>query len=122
MSPSDLGQTLKPFVFLDIIDADEATLQAIPNGDGMPIHLHSGVATVTVFAEGPALFDDPDNGSGEIAYGGVKWMRAVGVWLGKEMAVGDNILRLRGFQLWLALIKGALDAGEPVNAVSCASM
>lgn len=103
MSPSGLGRTLKPFVFLDIIDADETTLQDIRNGGGMPIHPHSGIATLTVFTEGHALFDDPDNGTGEIAYGGVEWMRAGGgVWHGQEMAVGD-VSRLQGFQLWLAL-------------------
>lgn len=46
MSLSDLGQTLKPFVFLDIFDANEANIQAM--GD-MPLHPHSGIATVTVF-------------------------------------------------------------------------
>jgi hypothetical protein len=46
MSPSDLGQTLKPFVFLDIFDASGPTLQAMGE---MPLHPHSGIATVTVF-------------------------------------------------------------------------
>lgn len=103
MSPSDLGRTLKPFVFLDIIDADRSTLQAMEKNGGMPIHPHSGIATVTVFTEGHARYDDPDNGAGEIAYGGVEWMRAGGgVWHGQEMTVED-IPRLQGFQLWLAL-------------------
>lgn len=103
MSPADLGQALKPFVFLDIFDADRAMLQAVERSGGMPIHPHSGVATVTVITEGHARYDDPAIGAGEIAYGGVEWMRAGGgVWHGKEMTAGD-VSRLQGFQLWLAL-------------------
>jgi redox-sensitive bicupin YhaK (pirin superfamily) len=45
MSPTDLGWALKPFVFLDIFDADRAMLQAMERSGGMPIHPHSGVAT-----------------------------------------------------------------------------
>lgn len=97
MSPSDLGQRLKPFVFLDLFDADAAFAGA------MPIHPHSGIATVTVLTEGDARFDDPDAGTGTIGYGGVEWMRASGgVWHGQEMSKGASP-RLRGFQLWLAL-------------------
>lgn len=103
MSPGDLGQALKPFVFLDIFDADRAMLQAVERSGGMPIHPHSGVATVTVITEGHARYDDPAIGAGEIAYGGVEWMRAGGgVWHGKEMTAGD-VSRMQGFQLWLAL-------------------
>lgn len=104
MSPSDLGQMVKPFVFLDIFDMGEATLRAMAMGDGMPIHPHSGVATVTVFTEGSLRFDDPSIGSGTLAYGGVEWMRAGGgVWHGKELSPVPGVSRVRGFQLWLAL-------------------
>ncbi|MBI3146184.1 MAG: pirin family protein [Pseudogulbenkiania sp.] len=103
MSPSDLGRVLKPFVFLDIFDMDRGTLRAMAAGGGMPIHPHSGVATVTVFTEGHMLFNDPAIGSGTLAYGGVEWMRAgSGVWHGKELSPGD-VPRIQGFQLWLAL-------------------
>lgn len=104
MSPSDLGQVVKPFVFLDIFDIQQPMLRAMRMGDGMPIHPHSGVATVTVFTEGAMLFDDPTVGSGTIAYGGVEWMRAGGgVWHGKEMSPSPGVSRIQGFQLWLAL-------------------
>ncbi|KAB2913573.1 MAG: pirin family protein [Hyphomicrobiaceae bacterium] len=103
MSPSDLGQILKPFVFFDIFEADRVTIRSMASGGGMPIHPHSGVATVTVFTEGHMRYDDPAIGSGSIAYGGVEWMRAGGgVWHGKEMSPGD-VSRIQGFQLWLAL-------------------
>lgn len=99
MSPSDLGQLLKPFVFLDIFDFDRQAM----SGDGMPIHPHSGIATVTVLTQGQMRFDDPQAGSGTLGYGGVEWMRASGgVWHGKEMSPVD-VPRVQGFQLWLAL-------------------
>ena len=109
MSPSDLGQTLKPFVFLDLVDVDKSTMRAM--GD-MPVHPHSGIATVTIFTEGHMRYADPAGGSGKLEYGGVEWMRAGrGVWHGKEMSAGD-VPRLQGFQLWLAL-SPELEIGEP---------
>lgn len=97
MSPSDLGHLIKPFVFLDRFEADSSFVGQ------MPMHPHSGIATVTVITEGNLHFDDPDAGTGEIAYGGVEWMRAGGgVWHGKEMSAGTS-KRVQGFQLWIAL-------------------
>ena len=104
MSPSDLGQALKPFVFLDIFDMGQADLHAMVVGGGMPIHPHSGIATVTVLTQGRLHYDDPDAGSGTIGYGGVEWMSAGGgVWHGKEMSPPADATRVQGFQLWLAL-------------------
>ncbi|MDM0065280.1 pirin family protein [Variovorax sp. J31P207] len=104
MSPSDLGQLLKPFVFLDIFDMGEGFLRAAASGGGMPIHPHSGVATVTVLFEGRLQYDDPRMGSGTLGYGGVEWMRAGGgVWHGQEMSAPPEVSRVQGFQLWLAL-------------------
>src|SRR2546426_6545790 len=113
MSPSDLGQVVKPFVFLDIFDMDQRALRAAAMGGGMPIHPHSGVATVTVLTEGRLRYDDPAIGSGTIAYGGVEWMRAGGgVWHGKEMSPPPDVSRIQGFQLWLAL-PPELENGSP---------
>jgi redox-sensitive bicupin YhaK (pirin superfamily) len=99
MSPSDLGQHLKPFVFLDIFDMDRRG----PAGPRMPIHPHSGIATVTVLTHGAMNFEDPDAGTGTLGYGGVEWMRAsAGVWHGQEMSPAE-VPRIQGFQLWVAL-------------------
>ncbi|NNG25475.1 pirin family protein [Telluria aromaticivorans] len=98
MSPGDLGQTLKPFVFLDLFELDlhDSRTQ-------MPIHPHSGLATITVITEGDLRFDDPADVSGYIGFGGFEWMRAGGgVWHGKEMSAG-NSPTVQGFQLWIAL-------------------
>lgn len=98
MSPSDLGEHLKPFVFLDLFAGDMRLMQ-----QAMPIHPHSGIATVTVFTEGDVRFDDPGAGTGTLTFGAVEWMRAGGgVWHGKELSAGQSA-RIQGFQLWVAL-------------------
>lgn len=103
MSPSDLGHVVKPFVFLDLFDADATVVKAMQAGQGMSIHPHSGIATVTVLTRGSLHFADPQAGTGEITYGGVEWMRAgQGVWHGQEMTPNDPA-GFQGFQLWLAL-------------------
>lgn len=96
MSPSDLGQVLKPFVFLDLFEAEGGLMD-------MPVHPHSGIGTITVFTKGDVRFDDPDSGVGTITYGGVEWARAGGgMWHGKELAPGRSP-GFQGFQLWVAL-------------------
>jgi len=101
MSPSDLGELLKPFVFLDIFDAQGPTIGAMAQ---MPLHPHSGIATVTVFTKGRVRYDDGEGSTGTITYGGVEWMRAgAGVWHGKEMSAPPDATHIQGFQLWLAL-------------------
>lgn len=107
MSPSDLGEHLKPFVFLDIFEADMRDLAR-----SMPLHPHSGIATVTVFAEGDVTFDDSQTGHGTLGYGGVEWARAgKGMWHGKELAGGTSD-KVQGFQLWIAL-PPELESTEP---------
>jgi redox-sensitive bicupin YhaK (pirin superfamily) len=98
MSPSDLGEQLKPFVFLDLFEADMRALAG-----GMPVHPHSGIATVTAFTEGDATFDDPQAGHGTLGYGGIEFVRAGGgMWRGKELSAGRSAM-VQGFQLWIAL-------------------
>jgi redox-sensitive bicupin YhaK (pirin superfamily) len=98
ISPNDLGQQLKPFVFLDSFGGVMDEFAA-----GGKMHPHSGIGTVTVFTRGDVQFDDPEAGQGYIGYGGVEWMRAGGgVWHGKELSSGKSE-RIHGYQLWLAL-------------------
>ena len=95
MSPSDLGQLLKPFVFLDFFDMDTASFP------GIGLHPHSGIATVTYLFEGSVRYEDTSGATGVLRAGGVEWFRAGGgAWHGG--GPGDNG-RSRGFQLWLAL-------------------
>ncbi|WP_375404696.1 pirin family protein [uncultured Sphingomonas sp.] len=98
MSPSDLGQVLKPFVFLDLFEANMGQMR-----DAMQLHPHSGLATVTVFTKGDVRYEDPEAGKGALTYGGVEWMRAGGgIWHGKEIGPGVST-SVQGFQLWIAL-------------------
>ena len=107
MSPSDLGEGLKPFVFLDLFEADMRALAG-----SMPVHPHSGIATVTVFTQGDVTFDDPIAGHGTIGYGGLEWARAgIGMWHGKELSAGSSPM-VHGFQLWIAL-PPELERAEP---------
>lgn len=94
VSPSDLGEFLKPFVFLDLFDHEGPAF----NG---PLHPHSGIATLTYVAEGAMSYIDPDNARGTLSAGGVEWMQAGrGMWHGGGI---DKAGRTRGFQLWIAL-------------------
>ena len=107
MSPSDLGEHLKPFVFLDLFETD---MRAMSKNTSM--HPHSGIGTVTVFTDGDVTFDDPEAGHGNIGYGGVEWMRAgSGVWHGQELSAGASAT-VQGFQLWVAL-PPELENAEP---------
>lgn len=96
-SPGDLGELMKPFVFLDRFDLEGKDDQtAIDFG----WHPHSGIATVTVVLDGTALYADTTGESGVLPAGSVEWMRAGnGVW----HTGGAGSGRLRGFQLWVAL-------------------
>jgi len=95
MSPSDLGQTLKPFVFLDLFDTDGGSFS------GVGWHPHSGIATITYLWEGSVRYKDTTGAAGLLPAGGVEWFKAAGgAWHGGG---AGNSGRTRGFQLWLAL-------------------
>jgi redox-sensitive bicupin YhaK (pirin superfamily) len=107
-SPSDLGELMKPFVFLDHA-VFEAGKERIP----MEIlwHPHSGIATVTVVLEGTIAYAETTGKSGVLATGGVEWMRAGnGVWHTGQAGEGN----VRVFQLWVAL-PPRLENGPPAS-------
>lgn len=96
MSPGDLGQVLKPFIFLDLVNFDA------PHGQTrFGMHPHSGIATLTFMAQGDVRYADSTGQAGVLPAGGVEWMQAGGgVWHTGE-PVGDQ--PGQGFQLWVAL-------------------
>ncbi|MDB5443603.1 MAG: Pirin domain protein [Phenylobacterium sp.] len=95
MSPGDLGELLKPFVFLDLFDMDAAAFSAFG------LHPHSGIETVTYLFEGNVRYEDTTGETGILPEGGVEWFKAGGgAWHGG--GTGDSG-RARGFQLWIAL-------------------
>jgi redox-sensitive bicupin YhaK (pirin superfamily) len=94
MSPSDFGEILKPFVFLDLFEHEGAPFKG-------GLHPHSGIATLTYVVEGAVSYVDPDNVKGTLGAGGVEWMQAGrGMWHDGGL---DKAGRTRGFQLWIAL-------------------
>lgn len=93
VSPSDIGEFIKPFVFLDLFDISGSTT---PN---FGWHPHSGIATLTVLHEGALEYQETTGAKGTLPAGGIEWMRAGGgVW-----HTGTASARAKGFQLWIAL-------------------
>ena len=93
VSPSDVGELIKPFVFLDYVNA--------PKGPGFGFHPHSGIATLTY----PLTFDvEHETSTGQIdtvVREGVEWVIAGGgIWHRGKVLKGDHAV---GFQLWFAL-------------------
>jgi len=94
VSPHDIGELIKPFVFLDY-----ATVP--PSKEMFGIHPHSGIATLTVVLSGAMAYEDTTGKSGEVPAGGLEWMKAGGgVWHDGH-AVGST--PLTAYQLWVAL-------------------
>jgi redox-sensitive bicupin YhaK (pirin superfamily) len=110
VSPGDLGELIKPFVFLDLIDAPPGA----GIGGGFGWHPHSGIATVTVSFKGAGWYADSTGESGDLQAGGVEWMQAGGgVWhTGGPSATDGGRSGILGFQLWLALPE-ALENAAP---------
>ena len=95
VSPSDLGELIKPFVFLDHFD------QQPSGGAPFGIHPHSGIATFTLLLSGSIAYEDTTGKSGVLPAGGLEWMRAGGgVWHDGRPA---DLSRMHGLQLWVAL-------------------
>ncbi len=99
VSPGDLGEVLKPFIFLDRFE--------VPAGGHPPrfgMHPHSGIATLTYLMSGQTAYEDTtgEHGArGVLPNGGVEWMMAGGgVW---HTGAPDNTERVLGFQLWVAM-------------------
>jgi redox-sensitive bicupin YhaK (pirin superfamily) len=95
VSPSDVGQLIKPFVFLDYFDMEPKRAPAFG------FHPHSGIATLTLVLEGRIAYEETSGTKGTIDAGGVEWMRAGGgVWHTGGVA---GTARAKGYQLWIAL-------------------
>src|SRR5450631_3433144 len=75
VSPSDVGEMIKPFVFLD-------HFEVVPRPEPLfGIHPHSGIATLTVVLRGGLAYEDTTGKTGSVTMGGLEWMKAgSGVW------------------------------------------
>src|ERR1700731_1293642 len=95
VSPSDIGELIKPFVFLDLFGLSAT------NAPNFGLDPHSGITTLTVVHQGAIGYEEPTGVKGTLAAGGVEWMRAGrGVWH-TGSALGTK--QTQGFQLWIAL-------------------
>jgi len=95
VSPSDIGEIIKPFVFLDLFDISASSA---PN---FGWHPHSGIATLTLLHEGAIEYQETTGAKGILPAGGVEWMRAGGGVWHTGTALGTQ--QTSGFQLWIAL-------------------
>jgi redox-sensitive bicupin YhaK (pirin superfamily) len=90
-----VGQLIKPFVFLDYIEADAG------GGPNFGFHPHSGIATLTF----PITFDvEHETSEGQIDHvqaGGEEWMMAgSGIW---HRGRAFSQQPMRGFQIWFCM-------------------
>jgi redox-sensitive bicupin YhaK (pirin superfamily) len=112
VSPGDIGELIKPFVFLDYFEGDPA------EAPKFGFHPHSGIATLTLILSGRVTYKETTGREGIIDTDGVEWMRASsGVWH-TGGAAGNE--RIKGFQLWVAM-PPELELAEPKSQYLVAS-
>src|SRR3989475_10315145 len=102
VSPSDIGELIKPFVFLD-------HAEVAPRPEPLfGIHPHSGIATLTTVLRGGMVYEDTTGMTGSVPTGGLEWMKAGnGVWHDGGATPREPP---RGLQLWAALPPSGEDA------------
>jgi redox-sensitive bicupin YhaK (pirin superfamily) len=95
IDPIELGQILKPFVFLDHFRGE------VPLGFGFAKHPHSGLATLTWQPDVDVQYRDTTGQQGVLPAGGLEWMNAGGgAWHEGRLLTGG---KAEGFQLWIAM-------------------
>jgi redox-sensitive bicupin YhaK (pirin superfamily) len=104
ISPDDLGDRLKPFIFLDFFDAE------IEPGFGFGMHPHSGIATLTWQPGTDVRYSDTTGQNGVLKAGGLEWMNAGGGAWHQGSLMGSG--RVTGFQLWVAMPPGVEDGAS----------
>src|SRR5438552_19148719 len=70
VSPYDVGELIKPFVFLDYFEIDPKNIPVIG------FNPRSGIATLTVVLEGQISYEETSGTKGIIDPGAAEWMRA----------------------------------------------
>ena len=67
VSPSDVGQMIKPFVFLDLVDTQDAIGQ-----QGFGWHPHSGIATLSLLMDGQVHYAESTDHEGTMEAGDIE--------------------------------------------------
>lgn len=101
ISPGDLGERLKPFIFLDFFNAE------IEPGFGFGMHPHSGIATLTWQPGSDVRYHDTTGKNGVLKAGGLEWMNAGGGAWHQGSLLGHG--QVTGFQLWVPMPPGIED-------------
>jgi len=110
VSPSDIGQSIKPFVLLDYFGRDDPATQ---NSVNFPLHPHSGIATLTALIDGELRMEDSKGKPQTLTPGAMEWMQAGrGTWHGGPISTLGTV---RVYQLWVAL-PPELELAEPHEA------
>jgi redox-sensitive bicupin YhaK (pirin superfamily) len=105
VSPGDLGEWTRPFVFLVHVHGQ------IPPGSGFGWHPHSGLATLTYSLNSDAEYEDTAGQKGIVEATGLEWMRAgAGTW--HRGSIRPHESTVTAFQLWVAL-PPELENGPP---------
>ncbi|WP_456462105.1 pirin family protein [Reichenbachiella sp.] len=95
VSPSDIGNAIKPFVFLDYIHG------VPPQGAGFGWYPHSGIATFTYYIEGGNDLEESTGNKVSFRAGDIEYLQAgSGAWHKGVLLADQPTL---GFQLWIAL-------------------
>jgi redox-sensitive bicupin YhaK (pirin superfamily) len=104
VSPGDLGERIKPFIFLDFIQG------AVQPGAGFGWHPHSGLCTLTYSLNADVAYEDTTGQQGVVEATGLEWMRSGGgTW--HRGNIHPRAATVTSFQLWVALPPVA-DTGE----------
>ena len=105
VSPGDLGELIKPFVFLDHVEG------VVRPGTGFGWHPHSGIATLSYSLNADAAYEDTAGQKGTVEATGLEWMRVgSGTW--HQGFIHPREATVTAFQLWVALPPG-LEDGPP---------
>lgn len=95
ISPAALGETIKPFVFLDYINTPPL------EGAGFGWHPHSGIATFTYHIEGGSHIEESTGNKVTFGPRDAEYLQAgSGAWHAGGPVDGSPI---KGFQLWISL-------------------
>jgi len=95
ISPNDIGELTKPFVFLDFINGIP------PKGAGFGWHPHSGIATFTYQIDGGSQIEESTGNKVVFGPRDVEYLQAgSGAW---HRGAPDTETPIKGFQLWIAL-------------------
>ena len=104
ISPGDIGQLTKPFVFLDFIEAPARA------GPQFGFHPHSGIATLTSPFTSDSEHETSTGRIDRVHRGGLEWVIAGGGIRHRARPLGHD--PIRGFQLWISL-PPSLEQAEP---------